>query len=318
MENILITGITGQDGLFLTEKYLNENKNYYVYGISRSNDLDLFYKRLNSLNVKSIDNLKILNIDLNNKGKVFDLLEKIKPSAVYNFSGPSSVYRSLNYQEESITTIKNIFYNLTESLIELENFCNFFQASSSEMFENVSNNAIDENTKMIPNSPYAKGKYENHKTVLKLSKEYNWNIVSGVMFNHESEFREDDYLIKKIINSADKIRKKQSSKFQLGSVDYIRDWSFAGDVINAAFTLIENNAKGSYVIGSGKGSKILDIVEIVFNNFNLNWEDCLEINEDLLRKGDAKVKVSNPAKIKQDIGWETSMDFDELILRCIG
>ena len=186
------------------------------------------------------------------------------------------------------------------------------------MYENVSNNAINENTKMVPNSPYAIGKYKNHKGVLKLSREYNWNIVSGVMFNHESEFRGGDYLIKKIINSADKISKKQSLSFQLGSIDYIRDWSFAGDVIDAAFKLIKNNARGSYVIGSGKGSKILDIVEIVFNNFNLNWEDYLEINEDLLRKGDAKVKVSDPAKIKQDIGWETSMDFDELILRCIG
>ena len=162
------------------------------------------------------------------------------------------------------------------------------------------------------------GKHENHKTVLKLSKEFNWNIVSGIMFNHESEFREDDYLIKKIINSADKISKKQMSSFQLGSPDYVRDWSFAGDVINAAFTLIKNNSKGSYVIGSGKGSKILDIVEIVFDSFNLNWENYLEINEDLLRKGDAKVKVSNPAKIKQDIGWETSMNFDKLIYRCIG
>lgn len=318
MENILITGITGQDGLFLTKKYLNENENYFVYGISRSNDLNLFYKRLNSLNVKSIDNLKILNIDLNSRSQVFNLLKKIKPNAVYNFSGPSSVYKSLNRKEESITTIKNIFDNLTGSLIKLENYCNFFQASSSEMFENVSNNAIDENTKMVPNSPYATGKYENHKTVLELSKEYNWNIVSGVMFNHESEFRGDDYLIKKIINSADKISKKQSLSFQLGCVDYVRDWSFAGDVIDAAFTLIKNNAKGSYVIGSGKGSKILDIVEIVFNNFNLNWEDYLEINENLLRKGDAKVKVSDPRKIKQDIGWETTMDFDELILRCIG
>lgn len=318
MEKILITGITGQDGLFLTEKYLNENENHFVYGISRSNDLHLFYKKLNSLHVKSVENLKILNIDLNNRNQVYDLLEKIKPQAVYNFSGPSSVYQSLNNKEESISTIKNIFDNLTESLIKLENFCNFFQASSSEMFENVSNNAIDENTKMVPNSPYASGKYENHKTVLKLSNEFNWNIVSGIMFNHESEFREDDYLIKKIINSADKISKKQISSFQLGSPDYVRDWSFAGDVINAAFTLIKNNAKGSYVIGSGKGSKILDIVEIVFNSFNLNWEDYLEINEDLLRKGDAKVKVSNPAKIKQDIGWVTSMNFDELILRCIG
>lgn len=317
MENILITGITGQDGLFLTTKYLNENENYFVYGISRSNDLNLFYKRLNSLNIKSIDNLKILNIDLNSRSQVLNLLEIIKPDAVYNFSGPSSVYKSLNHKEESIT-IKNIFDNLTGSLIKLENFCNFFQASSSEMFENISNNAIDENTNMVPNSPYAKGKYENHKNVLKLSKEYNWNIVSGIMFNHESEFRENDYLIKKIINSAEQISKKQKLSFQLGSVDYVRDWSFAGDIVNAAFTLLNNNAKGAYVIGSGKGSKILEIVEIVFNNFNLNWEDYLEINEDLLRKGDAKVKVSNPAKIKQEFGWETSMGFDELILRCIG
>ena len=317
MENILITGITGQDGLFLTTKYLNENENYFVYGISRSNDLNLFYKRLNSLNIKSIDNLKILNIDLNSRSQVLNLLETIKPDAVYNFSGPSSVYKSLNHKEESIT-IKNIFDNLTGSLIKLENFCNFFQASSSEMFENISNNAIDENTNMVPNSPYAKGKYENHKNVLKLSKEYNWNIVSGIMFNHESEFRENDYLIKKIINSAEQISKKQKLSFQLGSVDYVRDWSFAGDIVNAAFTLLNNNAKGAYVIGSGKGSKILEIVEIVFNNFNLNWEDYLEINEDLLRKGDAKVKVSNPAKIKQEFGWETSMGFDELILRCIG
>ena len=318
MKKILITGITGQDGLFLTEKYLNENENHFVYGISRSNDLNLFYKKLNTLHVKSVENLKILNIDLNNRNQVFDLLKKINPQAVYNFSGPSSVYQSLDNKEGSISTIKNIFDNLTESLIKLENFCNFFQASSSEMFENVSNNAIDENTRMVPNSPYAIGKHENHKTVLKLSKEFNWNIVSGIMFNHESEFREDDYLIKKIINSADKISKKQMSSFQLGSPDYVRDWSFAGDVINAAFTLIKNNSKGSYVIGSGKGSKILDIVEIVFDSFNLNWENYLEINEDLLRKGDAKVKVSNPAKIKQDIGWETSMNFDKLIYRCIG
>ena len=214
MKKILITGITGQDGLLLTEKYLNENENHFVYGISRSNDLNLFYKKLHSLHVKSVENLKILNIDLNNRNQVFDLLKKINPQAVYNFSGPSSVYQSLDNKEGSISTIKNIFDNLTESLIKLENFCNFFQASSSEMFENVSNNAIDENTRMVPNSPYASGKHENHKTVLKLSKEFNWNIVSGIMFNHESEFREDDYLIKKIINSADKISKKQMSSFQ--------------------------------------------------------------------------------------------------------
>ena len=143
MKKILITGITGQDGLFLTEKYLNENENHFVYGISRSNDLNLFYKKLNTLHVKSVENLKILNIDLNNRNQVFDLLKKINPQAVYNFSVPSSVYQSLDNKEGSISTIKNIFDNLTESLIKLENFCNFFQASSSEMFENVSNNEID-------------------------------------------------------------------------------------------------------------------------------------------------------------------------------
>ena len=137
------------------------------------------------------------------------------------------------------------------------------------------------------------------------------------MFNHESEFRDDSYLIKKIITSAKEIKNKKNSKLQLGSVDYIRDWSFAGDIVNAAHTLVENNAKGSYVIGSGIGSKILDIVKIVFNYYNLNWENYLEINEGLLRKGDAEVKVSNPLKIESHFGWKTSMDFNELILRCI-
>ena len=112
MKKILITGITGQDGLFLTEKYLNENENHFVYGISRSNDLNLFYKKLNTLHVKSVENLKILNIDLNNRNQVFDLLKKINPQAVYNFSGPSSVYQSLDNKEGSISTIKNIFDNL--------------------------------------------------------------------------------------------------------------------------------------------------------------------------------------------------------------
>ena len=317
MKNVLITGITGQDGLFLTKKYLDRKEDKTVFGISRSKNLESFYQNLKSLEVKSLDNLNMVNIDLNNKTHVFDLLKKVKPQAVYNFSGPSSVYKSLVDKKESSSTIKNIFDNLSDSLIEQNNFCNFFQASSSEMYENISNNAIDENTKMVPNSPYAVGKYENHKKVLKLSEEYNWNIVSGIMFNHESEFRDDSYLIKKIITSAKEIKNKKNSKLQLGSVDYVRDWSFAGDIVNGAYTLVENNAKGSYVIGSGIGSKILDIVKIVFNYYNLNWENYLEINEELLRKGDAEVKVSNPSKIESHFGWKTSMDFNELILRCI-
>jgi GDPmannose 4,6-dehydratase len=317
MENILITGITGQDGIFLTHKLINKNKNALIIGISRQKNSSQFYQKLKSLGNINVQNIHILNQDLTNKRSVDLLIKDVKPNRVFNLSGPSSVYESLVDPEKTVYAVTKIFDNLTSALIENNNFCNFYQASSSEMFCGDENGVIDENSSEQFNSPYAESKLINHKKALTLANQFSWKIVSGIMFNHESEFRGSNYLTSKIITGVKNIHNKKMDSLKVGSLDYIRDWSFAGDVMNAVIDLSYNNATGSYVIGSGAGHSIKEILDIVFNHYNLNWEKYVHVDKKLLRKGDAKVKISNPEKIYQDFGWKTQTTFNDLIKRCI-
>ena len=317
MENILITGITGQDGIFLTHKLIKQNKNFSIIGISRQKDLDPFYNKLKLLGTDDFSKVKILHTDLTNKQAVDLLIKEVSPTRVFNLSGPSSVYDSLNYPENTNKLITGIFDNLTESLITHENFCNFFQASSSEMLSGGLDGVIDENSEEKPNSPYAMSKLNNHKKVLKLSDEFSWNIVSGIMFNHESEFRDSNYLTSKIISGVKNINNNKLEFLDIGSIDYMRDWSFAGDVMDAIVKLSYGNAQGSYIIGSGVGHTIQEILEIVFGYYDLNWKKYVSIDKNLLREGDPKVKIANPKKIFSEFGWKAETSFYDLIIRCI-
>ena len=137
------------------------------------------------------------------------------------------------------------------------------------------------------------------------------------MFNHESEFRDANYLTSKIIKNVIEIHNKKQNKIVIGSLDYVRDWSFAGDIMNAALLLSFNNAKGPFIMGSGIGRSIKDLIQIVFNYFDLNWEKYTDIDESLLRKGDPKIKISDPTKIFNEFGWKTQVSFEDLIIRCI-
>ena len=317
MENILITGITGQDGIFLTHKLIKQNKNFSIIGISRQKDLVPFYNKLRLLGTDDFSKVKILHTDLTNKQAVDLLIKEVSPTRVFNLSGPSSVYDSLNYPENTNKLITGIFDNLTESLITHENFCNFFQASSSEMLSGGLDGVIDENSEEKPNSPYAISKLNNHKKVLKLSDEFSWNIISGIMFNHESEFRDSNYLTSKIISGVKNINNNKLEFLDIGSIDYMRDWSFAGDVMDAIVKLSYGNAQGSYIIGSGVGHTIQEILEIVFGYYDLNWKKYVSIDKNLLREGDPKVKIANPKKIFSEFGWKAETSFSDLIIRCI-
>ncbi len=317
MENILITGITGQDGIFLTKNLLEKNQDYVIHGTSRNKDVNSFQKSLSSLGVTNFDNIKIYNLNLEEKQEVENLITNVNPDKVFNLTGPSSVYESFSNPKKTIDLITNIFNNLTEALISKNIFCNFFQASSSEMFNSQENEIIDEGTPIKSNSPYAEAKIINHNKVMNLMKTYDWNITSGIMFNHESEFRDANYLTSKIIKNVIEIHNKKQNKIVIGSLDYVRDWSFAGDIMNAALLLSFNNAKGPFIMGSGIGRSIKDLIQIVFNYFDLNWEKYTDIDESLLRKGDPKIKISDPTKIFNEFGWKTQVSFEDLIIRCI-
>lgn len=318
MQKVLITGITGQDGLFLTNILLHSQKKYEIVGITRAlNSRDIFYNNLKNITKKEGFNnsIELVDVNLLNPKAIEDLIKSFSPDFVYNLSGPSSVYNS--FIDKSIhNSILNIFENLTGALIKNNLFPKFFQASSSELFSN-SEKPLSETSALLAKSPYAEAKLLNHFKVFSLKENYSWPIFSGLMFNHESEFRKNEYLIMQIINGAINISKKKADNLTIGSLNYIRDWSYAGDIAEAIYNITENGSNTSYVIGSGEGHKILDVLEIVFGYFKLDWENHVLVDESLLRKGDPEEIVSDPSLILKELNWKTTTPFESMIVKCI-
>ena len=314
----LITGITGQDGIHLTNIIFQKDKKYNILGTTRSLQSNLFSKNLSHLN-QEFDKNKINfdSTDLNDYEAVKKLVAGYKPDYIFNLSGPSSVYGSYITPEETYNSIVNIFTNLTNACIDSNNLSNFFQPSSSEMFKDAGANKLTEDSKFLPLSPYAKAKLKMHERVRELRNMYDWNISSGILFNHESEYRKDDYLFMKIINNAILIKNGNNTPLKIGSLDLIRDWSYAKDIAEAIFTMTHGDYKNDYVIGSGKGHSIKDLVERVFGYFDLDYTEHIQIDKSLLRENTPNTIISNPEKIKNETGWEACTTFNELVDICI-
>ena len=317
-QKILITGITGQDGIFLTKKLLEENNNIHISGFSRNPETKQFYKKLEYLNKNlALENLNIVNVNISNFSAVSDFVNQFKPDYVYNLSGPSSVYDSLESPANTSLEMTTNFLNLINALILNNNYSNFFQPSSSEMFDQDTSGSLDEESAFNPRSSYALSKFYIYKFIEILREKYEWKISNGILFNHESEFRVESFLITKIINGAMDIKNGNKDELSVGSLEMTRDWSFAGDIVEAMQLLVEQGNNSNYVLGSGVGRSIQDIIEFVFEYYKLDWKDYVNIDEELLRTGDPLHVVSNPKKILNDTGWKTKTSFEELLTRCI-
>ena len=313
--NILITGITGQDGIFLTKYLLNNFNKVKILGISRSSKLDDFYlkSKISENLLNSNKELDVKNINLLNFDTISNLIKDFKPKLIFNLSGPSSVYESLKFPEQK-KEIEKIFNNLTLACIENKIFPKFFQASTSEMYGlNNKEKIYNEDSNFLPNSPYAEGKLKNHNNVKLFHETYDWNIYSGIMFNHESEFRKNNYLFMKIIDSAYQIKNGISSELILGSLDYVRDWSYAKDIAEGIFKITYEGKRFNYVLGSGKGNSIKYIVEKVFKIFDLNYKDYTKVDNSLLRKNDSVELISDPGKAYKDLEWKTVYSIDQIL-----
>ena len=137
------------------------------------------------------------------------------------------------------------------------------------------------------------------------------------MFNHESEFRDDNYLFMKIINTAISIYRNEKKQLTLGSLEYIRDWSFAGDVADAIYLIAFSHIPEDFVIGSGTGNSIEELIQIIFEELDLDYKKHIKINEKLLRDGDPEVIISDPSKLKDMLGWNPKLNFRDLVKRCL-
>tara|TARA_A100001234_G_scaffold52337_3_gene44242 strand:+ start:13242 stop:14210 length:969 start_codon:yes stop_codon:yes gene_type:complete len=313
---VLITGITGQDGIFLTSELLKNDKNIKIFGISR-NANKKFYENLTAVGVKNFSNVNIHNLDLTDLNSVKKYISDLQPTEIYNLSGPSSVYESILNSDYYKTTINTIFDNLTDACISAGMTPRFFQACSSEMFSSENILPLNEGSVFNPRSPYSEAKYTVYKKTNDLRKNGDWNIKSGIMFNHESEFRNDDYLFIKIINSAKSIKDNKADTLELGSLEMVRDWSFAGDVASAIYLINNSDYLENFVIGSGRGVTIEYVVETIFDYYDLEYNSFVKVNNSLLREGDPLRIISDPKSLINKLGWNPQYNIDNLIERLI-
>ena len=317
MKKILITGISGQDGIFLTSKILEHNDNIEIYGITRKGGTNDITRNILSLNNKvDVQKLSFINVDLSNFESAHSLINNLKPDSIFNLMGPSSVYESINNKDYYEKNLVKSFKNISKSILINNLNTKIIQASSSEMFD-VSISPLNENSFMKPRNPYSECKYNIHKMSEIYRKQEGLKVVSAIMFNHESEFRNKDFLIKKIISTALDIKLKNQNKLTVGSLDYVRDWSFAGDVIDGLLLMENDENLDDYVIGSGVGSTIKQIIEIVFSKVKLDWQEHLEIDESLLRNNDPITIVADPSKIMNKLSWQPKYNIEMILERCI-
>jgi GDPmannose 4,6-dehydratase len=314
MKTAIITGITGQDGAYLS-KFLLE-KDYKVIGITRN----LQIGNLNGLSFLGVENdVELVEANVFDLSNIIRLLEKYRPVEFYNLAAQSSV--GLSFEQPIGTLEYNIISvaNILEAVRIINKDIKFYQSSSSEMFGNVDKNTlpIDENFIIHPASPYAISKAAAHWISVNYREAYNLFISSGILFNHESVLRRQNFVTKKIISSALKIKRKEQELLKVGNTSIMRDWGYAPEYIKVMWQMLNVDKPGDYVICTGKAHTLQQFIEKVFIQLELDPEKYIRFDEKLYRPVELEIIYGNPAKARTGLNWNYTMSFDELISKLI-
>jgi len=303
----LVTGITGQDGSYLARLLLS--KGYEVYGLKRRSSL------LNTDRVDDIfDNpkLKLIYYDLNDASAIWNLLIKIQPDEIYNLAAQSHVRVSFDIPEH---TVDGIAMGTLRMLNAMKTVCpqaKFYQASSSEMFGDNPNIPFNEESKFMPASPYACAKVFSHNLIRNYRKSYNLHASSGILFNHESPFRGETFVTRKITLAAAKIKLGLQDKLYLGNLDAKRDWGFAGDFVEAMWKILQQDNPDDYVIATGESHTVREFLECVFSYAGLDSKKFVEIDKRLFRPHEVPLLLGDASKAKKVLKWEPKVKFEKL------
>lgn len=308
MRTALITGITGQDGAYLSEFLLE--KGYEVWGIVRDS-ADINLRRLIFLGIEN--RVKILPSNLSDISSIIRILEKVTPDEIYNLAAQSSVGLSF---EQPISTISfNILStaNLLEAVRMVNPAIKFYQASSSEMYGKVKKMPINEESILHPVSPYAISKASSHWLTVNYREAYDLFSCCGVLFNHESFLRGNHFVTKKIVTSAVRIKKGYNEKLTLGNINIKRDWGYAPEYVKAMWLMLQSEIPDDYVIATGKPNSLKEFVQLSFSCLGLNWEDHVLINETLYRPSEIESIYGDASKAKIKLNWNYNISFKELV-----
>lgn len=309
----LITGITGQDGSFLTELLLQ--KGYEVFGIIR---------RSSSFNTARIDHLyqdpheagtrlRLLFGDLNDSSSLNTIIRQTTPDEIYNLGAQSHVRVSFDVPEYTAEVTALGTVRLLEAIREIGIRPKFYQASSSELFGKVVETPQNETTPFYPRSPYGCAKAYAYHITVNYREAYGLFACNGILFNHESERRGETFVSRKITRAATRIKLGLQQKLYLGNLDARRDWGYAADYVEAMWLMMQAEEADDYVIATGVTHSVKDFLDAAFGHLDLDWHDHVEIDPRYYRPAEVDLLQGDASKARQLLGWQPKISFPEMV-----
>ena len=306
----LITGITGQDGAYLT-RFLVE-QGYEVHGMVRRTSLEKL-DRLTAIR----DQIELHQGDLLDQLSLIRLLERVEPDEVYNLAAQSFVPTS--FAQPLLTGDFNALgvARVLEAIRLVNSSIRFYQASSSEMFGNVREEPQTETTPFWPRSPYGVAKVYGHWITINYRESYDLFACSGILFNHESPFRGKEFVTRKITDAVARIHHGIQKKLKLGNLDAQRDWGFAGDFVKAMWCMLQQDKPDDYVIATGSSHSVRELCQVAFEHVGLDYRDHVEYDVRFQRPAEIEHLLGDATKAQENLGWSPSVCFQELIVMMV-
>ncbi|BBD66690.1 GDP-mannose 4,6-dehydratase [Nostoc commune NIES-4072] len=313
----LITGITGQDGSYLSEFLLEQG--YEVHGIIRrtstfnTDRIDHIYEDPHKEGVR----LFLHYGDLTDGTTLRRILEEVQPVEIYNLGAQSHVRVSFDSPEYTVDAVGMGTLRLLEAIRDYQHRTGiqvrFYQAGSSEMYGLVQAIPQTETTPFYPRSPYACAKVYAHWQTVNYRESYNLFACNGILFNHESPRRGETFVTRKITRAVAGIVAGKQKKIYMGNLDAKRDWGYAKDYVKAMWLMLQKDQPDDYVIATGETHSVREFLELAFNYVNLNWENYVEFDERYLRPSEVELLIGDSTKARQKLGWAPSVTFEELV-----
>ena len=313
----LITGITGQDGSYLSELLLE--KGYEIHGIIRrastinTDRIDHLYKDPHNDTAK----LFLHYGDLTDGTTLRRILEEVQPIEIYNLGAQSHVRVSFDAPEYTVDAVGMGTLRLLEAIRDYRHRTGievrYYQAGSSEMYGKVQHVPQSETTPFYPRSPYACAKVYAHWQTLNHRESCGMFACNGILFNHESPRRGETFVTRKITRAVARIVAGQQSKIYMGNLDAKRDWGYAKDYVQAMWLMLQQDEPDDYVVATGETHEVREFLDLAFGHVNLNWQDYVAFDERYLRPTEVDLLIGDPSKAKTKLGWEPTVTFEELV-----
>jgi GDPmannose 4,6-dehydratase len=306
----LITGITGQDGYYLSRLLLE--RGYQVVGLVPPERQGSIAK-LDEL----VSEITVYPVALTDSQQLLQAVEQLQPDEVYNLAAPSFVPDSWNDPLGTLDLVTGTATRVLAAIRQVGLSTRFYQASSSEMFGDVDRSPQNETTPFRPKNPYAAAKLHAHWTMVHHRQRYGLFACSGVLFNHESPRRPPDFVTRTVSLAAASIKLGLGDRLEMGNLQAKRDWGYAGDHVEAMWRMLQADTPEDYVIGTGQLHTVQDLVKTAFDCVGLDWQTYVTINPQLIRADEHFQLVANPTKAQQNLGWQPEVSFESLIEKMV-